>query len=176
MLEDRGMMSMNVKALGGPGASHLVAWRATRVPTAAEDIMTSSPRVPSTKISAVVSDVDGTLVTDDKVLTPRAQAAVAALHARGIVFTVISARPPRGLRMLLRFMRRASVRRRFLPHPPNEDAARRPQSTSPPPAASRAPCRTLDPPARPKRSSAQPASLRPDTEPSAAAAYGIGKH
>jgi Cof subfamily protein (haloacid dehalogenase superfamily) len=63
--------------------------------------MTSSPRVPSTKISAVVSDVDGTLVTDDKVLTPRAQAAVAALHARGIVFTVISARPPRGLRMLL---------------------------------------------------------------------------
>lgn len=63
--------------------------------------MTSSPRVPSTKISAVVSDVDGTLVTDDKVLTPRAQAAVAALHARGIVFTIISARPPRGLRMLL---------------------------------------------------------------------------
>jgi Cof subfamily protein (haloacid dehalogenase superfamily) len=62
--------------------------------------MTSSRRVPSSKISAVVSDVDGTLVTDDKVLTPRAQAAVAALHARGIVFTVISARPPRGLRML----------------------------------------------------------------------------
>jgi Cof subfamily protein (haloacid dehalogenase superfamily) len=53
------------------------------------------------KISAVVSDVDGTLVTDDKNLTPRAQAAVADLHARGIIFTIISSRPPRGLRMLL---------------------------------------------------------------------------
>ncbi len=53
------------------------------------------------KISAVVSDVDGTLVTDDKILTPRAQAAVADLHARGIIFTIISSRPPRGLRMLL---------------------------------------------------------------------------
>lgn len=54
------------------------------------------------KISAVVSDVDGTLVTDDKILTPRAQAAVADLHARGIIFTIISSRPPRGLRMLLK--------------------------------------------------------------------------
>jgi Cof subfamily protein (haloacid dehalogenase superfamily) len=41
------------------------------------------------------------LVTDDKVLTPRAQAAVADLHARGIIFTIISSRPPRGLRMLI---------------------------------------------------------------------------
>jgi Cof subfamily protein (haloacid dehalogenase superfamily) len=55
----------------------------------------------SAKISAVVSDVDGTLVTDDKILTPRAQAAVAKLRAHGIVFTVISSRPPRGLRKLL---------------------------------------------------------------------------
>ena len=30
-----------------------------------------------------------------------AQAAVAELHARGIIFTIISSRPPRGLRMLL---------------------------------------------------------------------------
>jgi hydroxymethylpyrimidine pyrophosphatase-like HAD family hydrolase len=63
--------------------------------------MTSITRVPSTKISAVVSDVDGTLVTDDKILTMRTQAAVAQLRARGIAFTVISSRPPRGLRMLL---------------------------------------------------------------------------
>jgi Cof subfamily protein (haloacid dehalogenase superfamily) len=48
-----------------------------------------------------VSDVDGTLVTDDKVLTARALAAVAELHARGIIFSIISSRPPRGLRMLL---------------------------------------------------------------------------
>ena len=53
------------------------------------------------KCSAVISDVDGTLVTDDKVLTARAQAAVAELHASGILFSIISSRPPRGLRMLL---------------------------------------------------------------------------
>jgi hydroxymethylpyrimidine pyrophosphatase-like HAD family hydrolase len=59
------------------------------------------PRLPSTKISAVVSDVDGTLMTDDKRLTPRAQEAVAKLHTRGIIFTIISSRPPRGVHMLL---------------------------------------------------------------------------
>jgi Cof subfamily protein (haloacid dehalogenase superfamily) len=53
------------------------------------------------RCSAVVSDVDGTLVTDDKRLTAPARAAVAALRASGIIFTIISARPPRGLRMLL---------------------------------------------------------------------------
>jgi Cof subfamily protein (haloacid dehalogenase superfamily) len=53
------------------------------------------------KCSAVVSDVDGTLVTDDKRLTARAQAAAVELRARGIIFSIISARPPRGLRMLL---------------------------------------------------------------------------
>jgi Cof subfamily protein (haloacid dehalogenase superfamily) len=58
-------------------------------------------RFPSTKISALISDVDGTLVTDDKILTARAQAAVAELHAHGIIFTIISSRPTRGLRMLL---------------------------------------------------------------------------
>jgi Cof subfamily protein (haloacid dehalogenase superfamily) len=53
-------------------------------------------RPPATKISAVVSDIDGTLVTDDKVLTDRSQAAVASLGKAGIAFTVISSRPPRG--------------------------------------------------------------------------------
>jgi Cof subfamily protein (haloacid dehalogenase superfamily) len=64
--------------------------------------MTPPPRFPSTKISAVISDVDGTLVTDDKILTARAQAAVADLRASGIIFSIISSRPPRGLRMLLK--------------------------------------------------------------------------
>jgi Cof subfamily protein (haloacid dehalogenase superfamily) len=63
--------------------------------------VTPAPPFPAAKIAAVVSDVDGTLVTDDKILTARAQAAVAELHARGIIFTIISSRPPRGLRMLL---------------------------------------------------------------------------
>jgi Cof subfamily protein (haloacid dehalogenase superfamily) len=53
------------------------------------------------KCSAVVSDVDGTLVTDDKSLTAPARAAVAELRARGIIFSIISSRPPRGLCMLL---------------------------------------------------------------------------
>jgi Cof subfamily protein (haloacid dehalogenase superfamily) len=53
------------------------------------------------KRSAVISDVDGTLVTDDKVLTACAQAAVAELRASGILFSIIIGRPPRGLRMLI---------------------------------------------------------------------------
>jgi Cof subfamily protein (haloacid dehalogenase superfamily) len=52
-------------------------------------------------IRAVISDVDGTLVTSKKFLTERAIAAVAELHDRGIPFTIISSRPPRGMRMLL---------------------------------------------------------------------------
>lgn len=63
--------------------------------------MTLFSRCPSTQISAVVSDVDGTLVTADKVLTASTKAAVAELHARGIIFTIVSSRPTRGLRMLL---------------------------------------------------------------------------
>jgi Cof subfamily protein (haloacid dehalogenase superfamily) len=61
----------------------------------------SPARSPSTVISAVVSDVDGTLVTEDKSLTERTRAAVAMLHAADIVFAIISSRPPRGLRMLI---------------------------------------------------------------------------
>ena len=63
--------------------------------------MTPLPRTPSTKISALAADVDGTLLTDHKILTARAQATVAELRARGIIFTLISSRPPRGLRKLL---------------------------------------------------------------------------
>lgn len=54
------------------------------------------------KCSAVISDVDGTLVTSrDKRLTERAAATVTALRKRGILFTIISSRPPGGLRKLL---------------------------------------------------------------------------
>jgi Cof subfamily protein (haloacid dehalogenase superfamily) len=54
-----------------------------------------------TRFSLVVTDVDGTLVTTDKILTPRAIAAVARLHAEGIGFSLCSARPPFGLRMMI---------------------------------------------------------------------------
>ncbi|MGH6989964.1 MAG: Cof-type HAD-IIB family hydrolase [Stellaceae bacterium] len=53
------------------------------------------------KISLVLADVDGTLVTEDKILTPRAQAAVKALRAAGIRFAITSGRPPRGMAMLI---------------------------------------------------------------------------
>jgi len=52
------------------------------------------------KISLVLSDVDGTLVTEEKVLTPRAQAAVRALRDAGIRFAITSGRPPLGMAML----------------------------------------------------------------------------
>jgi Cof subfamily protein (haloacid dehalogenase superfamily) len=62
--------------------------------------MSPAPTLPF-KCSAVVSDVDGTLVTDDKRLTALAKVAVAKLRASGIIFSIISSRPPRGLRMLI---------------------------------------------------------------------------
>lgn len=52
-------------------------------------------------IRLVVSDVDGTLVTPEKTLTPATVAAVEQLRARGIAFTVASSRPPVGLRPLV---------------------------------------------------------------------------
>jgi Cof subfamily protein (haloacid dehalogenase superfamily) len=52
------------------------------------------------KISLVLADVDGTLVTEEKVLTPRAREAVSALRAAGIRFAITSGRPPRGMSML----------------------------------------------------------------------------
>ena len=47
-------------------------------------------------IRLVLADVDGTLVTQDKVLTDGAIAAVAKLNEAGILFAVTSGRPPRG--------------------------------------------------------------------------------
>jgi hypothetical protein len=52
------------------------------------------------KISLVLADVDGTLVTKEKVLTPHAAAAVQALYSTGIAFAITGRRPPRGMAML----------------------------------------------------------------------------
>jgi Cof subfamily protein (haloacid dehalogenase superfamily) len=52
-------------------------------------------------VVAVLADVDGTLVTNSKALTPRAIEAVRRLHERGVVFAITSGRPPRGMRMLV---------------------------------------------------------------------------
>jgi Cof subfamily protein (haloacid dehalogenase superfamily) len=52
------------------------------------------------KISLVLADVDGTLVTEEKVLTKRAQAAVQHLRDAGVRFAITSGRPPMGMAML----------------------------------------------------------------------------
>jgi Cof subfamily protein (haloacid dehalogenase superfamily) len=53
------------------------------------------------KIRLVIADVDGTLVTHDKVLTEAAKQAVRDLKAAGIGFSITSGRPPRGMSMLI---------------------------------------------------------------------------
>lgn len=52
------------------------------------------------KIFLVLADVDGTLVTEQKVLTSRARSAVKALQNAGIHFAITSGRPPLGMAML----------------------------------------------------------------------------
>jgi Cof subfamily protein (haloacid dehalogenase superfamily) len=52
-------------------------------------------------IRLLLSDVDGTLVTPEKVLTGRSIQAVHALHDAGIRFAVTSGRPPMGMSMLV---------------------------------------------------------------------------
>ena len=54
------------------------------------------PAVPAA-ISLLIADVDGTLVTSDKVLTPAAIDVVRRLGKAGIGFTIVSSRPPRGM-------------------------------------------------------------------------------
>ena len=52
-------------------------------------------------IRLVIADVDGTLVTQDKVVTERAVEAVKRLREAGIAFTITSGRPPLGMKMLI---------------------------------------------------------------------------
>lgn len=51
-------------------------------------------------IRLVVSDVDGTLVTRSKQVTPAAIQAIRRLREHGIRFTLISARPPQAIRVV----------------------------------------------------------------------------
>src|ERR1700730_3689926 len=52
-------------------------------------------------IRLVIADVDGTLVTREKVLTERARAAVGQMRVARIEFAITSGRPPRGMQMLI---------------------------------------------------------------------------
>lgn len=56
---------------------------------------------PDQPIAALLADVDGTLITKEKVLTTRTVDAVRRLRERGVVFCITSGRPPRGLRMFV---------------------------------------------------------------------------
>jgi len=60
-----------------------------------------TPANPQKPIRLIIADVDGTLVTQEKILTQRAIQSVMALRAAGIKFAVTSGRPPRGMAMLI---------------------------------------------------------------------------
>ena len=53
------------------------------------------------RIALLLADVDGTLVTHEKVLTERAKQAVADLREAGILFAITSGRPPKGMEMVI---------------------------------------------------------------------------
>ena len=52
-------------------------------------------------IRLLLADVDGTLVTQDKVLTDATKAAAVELHEAGLMLAITSGRPPRGMSMLI---------------------------------------------------------------------------
>jgi Cof subfamily protein (haloacid dehalogenase superfamily) len=59
---------------------------------------------PAKRVALVLSDIDGTLLDDDKNLAPGAPAAVQRLYRAGIRFTLASARPPQMTRELVRVL------------------------------------------------------------------------
>ena len=67
------------------------------------------PARAASKISLVLADVGGTLVTAEKVLTPRAGAAVKALQTAGIAFAITSAAVVRPVELLHWFADRAAA-------------------------------------------------------------------
>lgn len=52
-------------------------------------------------IRLVIADIDGTLVTKEKLLTPRSIQAVERLNEAGVIFGVTTGRPPAGVKMLI---------------------------------------------------------------------------
>ncbi len=53
------------------------------------------------QIDLLLADVDGTLVTQEKVLTPATIAAARAMREAGVRLAITSGRPPRGMQMLI---------------------------------------------------------------------------
>jgi len=52
-------------------------------------------------IRLLLADVDGTLVTQEKVLTAETKRATGSLAKAGIIFAITSGRPPRGMQALV---------------------------------------------------------------------------
>ncbi len=67
-------------------------------------------RPPAERVGLFVSDIDGTLVTPDKTLTPAAIDAARRLEAAGVAFSIVSSRPARGMAQLVRAL---ALRRPF---------------------------------------------------------------
>ena len=65
---------------------------------------------PKPDIRLLLADVDGTLVTQDKVLTEQAVAATRELRDAGITLALTSGRPPRGMSMLIAPLRSSTAR------------------------------------------------------------------
>jgi Cof subfamily protein (haloacid dehalogenase superfamily) len=63
--------------------------------------MATMPAPDDRPVRLVIADVDGTLVTHEKVLTQRAAESVFKLRDAGIQFAVTSGRPPHGMAMLI---------------------------------------------------------------------------
>jgi Cof subfamily protein (haloacid dehalogenase superfamily) len=63
--------------------------------------MPQTPGTDSKPVRLVIADVDGTLVTHEKILTQRAIQAVFKLRQAGIKFAITSGRPPKGMAMLI---------------------------------------------------------------------------
>lgn len=63
--------------------------------------MTLSSTSKRSRIRLVIADIDGTLVTKEKLVTPRSVEAVARLNDAGITFGVTTGRPPAGVKMLI---------------------------------------------------------------------------
>lgn len=61
-----------------------------------------------TRIALVISDVDGTLLTKDKVLTDKASRAAQQLQDSRVGFTIVSSRPTIGMRFLIEPLRLTS--------------------------------------------------------------------
>ena len=53
------------------------------------------------RIRLMIADIDGTLVTKEKLLTPKSVQAAVRLQEAGIIFGVTTGRPPAGVRMLI---------------------------------------------------------------------------